>query len=129
MPEKRQEPQVQNPDWLGELQGGKVISESEKDQKDKVEADARGLPPGLSIEAQSGKIFREEGRSDAIGAQLVIPVTSTAVAQARTSPSCLPQGLTKSGPAREERFTLGGMADSLYEYLIKVGRFPQTVFI
>ncbi|RPA98893.1 seven-hairpin glycosidase [Choiromyces venosus 120613-1] len=35
------------------------------------------------------------------------------------SATCLPQGLTKPSYQREEKFTLGGMADSLYEYLIK----------
>jgi len=36
------------------------------------------------------------------------------------SATCLPQGLTNPSYQREEKFTLGGMADSLYEYLIKV---------
>jgi len=36
------------------------------------------------------------------------------------SATCLPQGLTNPSHQREEKFTLGGMADSLYEYLIKV---------
>lgn len=34
--------------------------------------------------------------------------------------TCLPQGLKNPSYQREEKFTLGGMADSLYEYLIKV---------
>ncbi|PWW74909.1 Glycoside Hydrolase Family 47 protein [Tuber magnatum] len=38
---------------------------------------------------------------------------------AEASATCLPQGLTNPSYQREEKFTLGGMADSLYEYLIK----------
>lgn len=49
-------------------------------------------------------------------------VTSTKKTKASTSPTladCAPQGLAPSSPHGSQQFTLGGMSDSMYEYLPK----------
>lgn len=95
-----------------EAQSGNIYEEGEE-KYDDIE---------ITGESQNGKIHKEgEEKYDAIRGRLAIAATATIAEFVRTSPSCAPQGLTKPGFPREERFTLGGMADSLYEYLIKVG--------
>lgn len=104
-----------NPGLTKEAQGGKIYEEGEAP-----------VHPGLTKVAQSGKIHKEgEGKSDTINEQLAVAATTTVAAWVK--PSCVPQGLSKVGFSREERFTLGGMADSLYEYLIKVGYLDTIV--
>lgn len=123
--DRRQEPE-QAFDWLAAAQGGHIsLEEDEPKKKEKLETQLETLThPGLTIEAQGGKIHQEEvvqdGRSNDIGKQLAAAATSTIVKPARTSPSCMPQGLAKPNFERDEKYTLGGMADSMYEYLIKV---------
>lgn len=136
----------QSIDWLAAAQSGHIRpEENEPKQKPTFPAEAPALTeevqsggiheegeetlvhPGLTKEAQSGKIHTEGdgGKSDVINQQLAIATTTTAVV--RTTPSCVPRGLARSGFSDGDRFTLGGMADSLYEYLIKVGHLNTTV--
>lgn len=108
---------VEAPVLTGEVQSGKIREEGEEAL----------VHPGLTKQAQSGKIHKEGdgGKSDVINQQLATSATTTAVV--RTTPSCVPRGLARSGFSDGDRFTLGGMADSLYEYLIKVGHLNTTV--
>lgn len=112
-----------SPDWLAAAQGHITPEEDEtKQEKPKPKPPTH---PGLTVEAQSQKIHHEEeteggGRSNTIGQHLAAAATSTIVAPIKTSPSCVPQGLKRPSFQRDERYTLGGMSDSLYEYLIKV---------
>lgn len=119
-------------DWLGAAQGGHIMPETDepKQQQEKptlvIEAPVH---PGLTKEAQGGKIHKEgeEGKSDTIDQQFTIAATTTVAEFVRTSPSCAFQGLANPNFSRDERFTLGGMADSLYEYLIKVGHLNTII--
>lgn len=138
----------QSIDWLAAAQSGHIRpEENDPKQKPTFPAEAPVLTgeeqsgrihekgeetlvhPGLTKEAQSGKIHKEGdgGKSDVINQQLAVATTTTTTAFLRTTPSCVARGLARSGFSDGDRFTLGGMADSLYEYLIKVGHLNTTV--
>lgn len=67
------------------------------------------------------------GRSEAVGNEIPKSTTRTRWHASEQTITCLPQGLVKPPYQREEKFTLGGMADSLYEYLIKVSSIEVNV--
>ncbi|KAL7276469.1 hypothetical protein RUND412_000531 [Rhizina undulata] len=58
------------------------------------------------------------GRSSNIGKEMA-DTTSEVTSRDSLKPSCLPQGLAKPHSLVEEKYTLGGMADSTFEYLVK----------